>query len=236
MKEFAKALLKGLGFELIRRRPHGEDLLTANKVDVVLDVGANDGLYGRFIRAAGYRGRIVSFEPLRDTFNRLKAQAAKDPLWETINVGLGRAEGVQTISIARRSVFSSILQPLPSLKNFAPTDVEAVGQEQLTMNSLDTVFGHFVRPNEKAFLKVDTQGYEKEVILGAEESLASIWGVQLELSLKPLYQGEASIAEMITMLEKRGFHLSLIDPVTYDRARGVLLQADCVFLKDDRGV
>lgn len=234
MKESAKDVLKLLGFELIRRRPHGEDLLTANAVDVVIDVGANDGLYGRFIRAAGYRGRIVSFEPLRSTFDLLKAQAAKDPLWETINAGLGRENGVQTISIARRSVFSSILQPLPSLKNFASADVEAVGQEQLTMNSLDTVFSRFVRPREKAFLKVDTQGYEKEVILGAEESLASIWGVQLELSLKPLYQGEASFAEMIAMLEKRGFHLGLIDPVTYDRAKGVLLQADCVFLKDAR--
>ncbi|MGA9121502.1 MAG: FkbM family methyltransferase [Bacteroidota bacterium] len=231
MKEFVKHLLKHVGFELIRTRAHVEDLLLSNKVAVVLDVGANDGLYARYLRSAGYRGRIVSFEPLREAFEALRAQTLRDPHWEAVNAGLGRADGLATISKARRSVFSSILQPLPSLKEFAYNDIESVGQEQFTLTTLDSQFPLFVHSNEKVFLKIDTQGYEKEVVLGAAGSLASIWGIQLELSLQPLYEGEASISEMISLLEQHGFMMALIDPVTYDHQRGILLQIDCVFLR-----
>lgn len=233
MKDLVKGVLNGFGFELIRKRPHVEDLLLSNHIDVVLDVGANDGLYGRYLRSAGYRGRIVSFEPVRETFEALRTQAETDPLWEAINVGLGRAEGVETIQISRRSVFSSILQPLPTLREFAPEDVELVGKEQLTLKTLDSQFPKVVHANERVFLKIDTQGYEKEVILGAEATLPLLWGIQLELSLKPLYKGEASIGEMIAMLDRHGFRMRLIDPVTYDHGQGVLLQIDCIFLKDE---
>ena len=180
MKEFVKHLLKRAGFELIRKRAHIEDLLLSNKVAVVLDVGANDGLYARYLRSTGYRGRIVSFEPLREPFEALSAQALGDPQWKAVNVGLGRADGRATISKARRSVFSSILQPLPVLKEFAYNDIESVGQEQFTLATLDSQFPLFVHSNEKVFLKIDTQGYEKEVVLGAAGSLASILFFPLE--------------------------------------------------------
>jgi len=233
MKELAKRALRQLGLELVRKRPHGEDFVVDHHVDVVLDVGANDGLYGRFIRAAGYRGRIVSFEPVHSTYEALREHAANDAQWKTVNLGLGRADGVATISVARRSVFSSILQPLATLKEFASDDVASVREERLSLTTLDSQFPLFVRTGDRVFLKIDTQGYEREVILGGTTSLSMIWGIQLELSLKPLYEGEASIAEMLALLENNGFHLALIDPVTYDLRKGVLLQIDCVFLKDD---
>jgi len=233
MKDLAKRTLRHFGLELIRKRPHAEDLVIDHRVDVVLDVGANDGLYGRYLRAAGYGGRIVSFEPVRSTFDALHNQAASDPQWETVNLGLGREDTVATINVARRSVFSSILQPLATLKEFASDDVASVGEEKLSLKTLDSQFPLFVRTGERVFLKIDTQGYEREVILGGQASLTMIWGIQLELSLKPLYQGEASIAEMIALLERNGFHLALIDPVTFDQRSGVLLQIDCVFLRDD---
>jgi len=57
-------------------------VLTEQKVNMVFDVGANTAQFGRKLREAGYRGRIVSFEPLSSVWDQLSAESKNDPLWE----------------------------------------------------------------------------------------------------------------------------------------------------------
>jgi FkbM family methyltransferase len=235
MKELVKKALKRAGFELIRRRPHLVDLLVAHRVDVVLDAGANTGQFGEYLRAGGYRGRIVSFEPLPEAFEALERKAARDGAWTALNVGLGNAEKVEIINVSRSTVYSSILCPLPALTRFAGAAVENARQREITLHTLDSQFPLLVGADERAFLKIDTQGYEKQVIVGARSSLARIVGLQLELSLTPLYAGESSLPEMVSLLERSGYQMALFDPVTYDPAARVLLQIDCVFFKKGFG-
>ncbi len=231
MKELIKKALKRAGFEVIRRRPHLVDLLVATGVDVVLDVGANVGQFGEYLRSDGYRGRIISFEPLPEAFEALERKARRDRAWTALNMGLGSADRTETIHVSRSTVYSSILPPLPVLTRFAGAAVETSTERSIPVSRLDSEFARLVRPTEKAFLKVDTQGYEREVILGAQSSLSRIVGGQLELSLTPLYSGETPLPEMVTLLERSGFQLVLFEPVTYDLARGSLLQIDCIFFK-----
>ncbi|HXU82134.1 MAG TPA: FkbM family methyltransferase, partial [Polyangia bacterium] len=77
-----------MGLDLLFARPEITDLLAQQQIDAVLDVGANVGQYALLLRSWGYRGRIISFEPLSAQFQQLKAQADRDPAWEVFNIGL----------------------------------------------------------------------------------------------------------------------------------------------------
>ncbi len=235
MKQLIKNAIRRTGYEVIRRRPHLVDLLVAYGVDVVLDVGANEGQFGRYLRETGYRGRIVSFEPLPEAFVALERRAARDGAWTAVNAGLGSEERTATIHVSRSTVYSSILPPLPALERFAGEAVEDERQREIALRTLDAELPRHVRDGEKVFLKIDTQGYEREVIAGARESLSRIVGAQLELSLTPLYAGESPLAELVTTLERSGLRMVLFEPVTYDPSRGTLLQIDGIFFRSGFG-
>ena len=57
-------------------------IMRGNNINLVIDVGAHRGTYGNELRNDGYRGRIVSFEPLAGPFNELRKKVEKDSLWE----------------------------------------------------------------------------------------------------------------------------------------------------------
>jgi FkbM family methyltransferase len=235
VKQLIKNAIRSAGFDLIRKRPHLVDLLVTNDIEVVFDVGANEGQFGEYLRANGYRKRIVSFEPLPDAFNALQRRAAADGAWTAVNAALGASERTATINVSRSTVYSSILPALPVLSDFAGPSVEVVRQHTIVLSTLDAEFSRHVREGERVFLKIDTQGYEEEVLAGAQSCLSRIAGAQLELSLTPLYEGETPLPEMVALLERKGFHMALFEPVTYDKARGVLLQIDCVFFREGPG-
>src|SRR6185312_9362363 len=67
---------------------HLKLLLSRLEIDCVIDVGAHDGEFARFLRDLGYQGEIVSFEPVKATFERLCAAFAGDPHWRGLNVAL----------------------------------------------------------------------------------------------------------------------------------------------------
>jgi FkbM family methyltransferase len=235
VKQLIKNAVRSAGFELIRKRPHLVDLLARNDIDVVFDVGANEGQFGEYLRANGYRKRIVSFEPLPDAFDALQRKAAADGAWTAVNTALGASERTVTINVSRSTVYSSILPALPVLTDFAGASVEVVQQQTVPLSTLDAQFSRHVSEGERVFLKIDTQGYEEEVLSGAQSSLSRITGAQLELSLTPLYKNETPLPDMVALLERKGFRMALFEPVTYDKARDVLLQIDCVFFRDSSG-
>lgn len=65
-------------------------VLSELSIDLVLDVGANRGQYASELRSMGYRGRIISFEPLPSAFAELSTTLASDPLWEGLRLVQGR--------------------------------------------------------------------------------------------------------------------------------------------------
>jgi FkbM family methyltransferase len=233
MVRLVQRALRRAGFELIRRRPHVPELLAAHGVDLVLDVGASVGRFAEHLRARGYRGRIVSFEPLPEAFEELRRKAARDGAWTALPMGLGSEERSSTLHVSRATDYSSVLTPMPALVRFAGPAVETSREQAIILQPLDAVFPTVVRNGERPFLKLDTQGYEREIVLGARTSLARMIGAQLELSPSPLYEGESTLAEMITFLDYSGFVPVLIEPVTYDRTTPTLLRIRCVFLRKD---
>ena len=123
----ARNLLRGRGWDIIRwtglQHPLGQRmrLLRHYGVTVVLDVGANEGQYGRELRLAGYKGRIVSFEPMAAPFAKLATAARSDPGWDVVQLALGEANAETEINVSRNSVSRPVegLTATPSCRRTA---------------------------------------------------------------------------------------------------------------------
>ena len=68
-----------------------QSVLEGAHIDLVIDVGANEGQFARGLRRF-YRGEIMSFEPVSSVFEKLAATASADPLWQVHKLALGSEE------------------------------------------------------------------------------------------------------------------------------------------------
>lgn len=232
MRALIKRTVNRFGFE-VSRDPFARRLVRLSEalgVRSVVDVGANSGQYARLLRGNGYRGRILSCEPLAVPFGKLHAAATTDPGWDTVRAALGRAPGRVTVHVAGNSYSSSVLDMLPAHVDAAP-DSACVGHEDVPMTTVDALLGGEV--TEPVLLKMDVQGYEAEVLAGAERTLPSIAAVQAELSLVPLYGAQPLMDDIVRHLDDRGFALWSLEPGFRDARTGRMLQCDGVFVRRD---
>lgn len=206
-------------------------LLKAIGINTILDVGANAGQFALRMRKAGFQGKIVSFEPLPSAFEELSGRSSTDPKWEVVNIALGANRTRAILNVAGNSQSSSLLAMLPRHLRSAPGSAY-VATTEVAVCPLDEILFKYCSEEEQIYLKIDTQGYEREVLDGAATALSYIVGLQLEMSLVPLYEGETLFEDMIDFLKNRGFVLVSLEPVFEDRKTGQLLQVDGIFLSN----
>jgi FkbM family methyltransferase len=239
LKRELTRLLHHFGYEIVRPFSQTVKLLESRRVNCVVDVGANDGGFATAIRRHGYAGRIISFEPLREPFKSLRKKAISDGNWETVQCAVGDAKREVTINVSgNKGQSSSALPMLEAHINAAP-HARYIGTETVNQERLDSLLPQLgVRPDSRTFLKVDVQGYERAVLDGASNLFAdgAIIGLQLELSLVPLYGGAMTYREGLDRAESLGMTLVRLDPIFDDPKSGQTLQVDAVFftLLEDR--
>lgn len=232
MKRFIHRALRRLGYDLHRFAPvvfpeaQYAKLLQAKGIDLVLDVGANTGQFASRLRHIGYRGRIVSFEPLRAARQQLLAVSAGDGQWTVADrAALGDRDGEVEVNVSEDSVNSSILEALHTQLESAPA-ARHVGKERVPLRRLDEIAAPYLAPGCVTLLKIDTQGFEDRVLDGAAGILPRIAGVHVELSLVPLYAGQKLFPEMLARLRELGFEVWALWPAFVDAKSGRLLQVD----------
>jgi FkbM family methyltransferase len=239
IKDLVHTLARSVGLQVYRYIPvrsHAaqlEAMLAHHKVNLVFDVGANVGQFGGELRRLSYRGRIVSFEPILAAHKALLRNAHRDPHWHVAErAALGASEGQVEIGISDNSVSSSVLPMLDAHIAAAPSSAYTA-VETVRLTTLDTLALEHFRPDSVALLKVDTQGFEAEVLKGAKETLARSVGLQLELSLTHLYAGQKLLPEMLGQITAEGFELWALVPTFADDRSGRLLQVDATFFRPD---
>lgn len=203
-------------------------LLAWQGVDVVVDIGANEGQYGRRLRDAGFTGRVVSFEPFAEPFSALVATAEHDPNWDCHQLGLAERDGTGTLRKYRNSQANSLL-PVREILDPANSDWEFGGTEPIQLARLDTVWPDLVAPAARAYLKVDVEGYELGVLEGTEEVLSNVRVVECELSIVPMNDGAPLFQEVIDYLRKRSFTLISLEEGHEDLTTGRMFQFDGIF-------
>jgi len=239
LKQFARKFLNRAGWDLRRFDPLHSDAfrlvrqLGLHQANVVLDVGANVGQFAEKLRGAGFRGRIVSFEASTNAYAILVEKAARDRNWIVApQMALGDRNGEVVFNIAGNSASSSALPMLPAHFNADPRS-RYVGSEAVAMRTLNSVAPEFTNSTDRVFLKLDVQGFEYQVLKGTDQLLANFVGVQCELSLVPLYQGEHLFQAMLREMETRGFEPWFLTPGFVDPESGRLLQLDVVFFRSE---
>ncbi len=205
------------------------DFLKSRNIDIVVDVGANEGQFGKELRKMGYRGRIISFEPLAESFERLKAASDKDENWTIINSAVGDTDGDITINRTRSTVYSSINE-VSSYGLARDNGMSVISRDVVPIMRLDGM--EDLQRAEQIFLKVDTQGYEKQVLTGASGLLPIVLGIQLELPVKHLYDGVWDFMKALEFVGQIGYC-----PAQFRTVCGAAevpasaIEFDCVFRK-----
>jgi len=198
-------------------------------IDTIFDIGANIGQYAMLMRALKFKGKIISFEPLNDAFEKLKRNSKNDKKWIINNYAIGDNDGNLTINVSGNSYSSSFLNMKKAHMNAAP-DSKYIRKQEAQIKKLDSIYTQFCTNENNVMVKIDTQGFEKNVIDGAIININNIKIIQLEMSITELYDGEILFQQMIQYLDDRGFALISFENGFSNPTTGELLQVDGVFV------
>lgn len=237
IKKITDRILNPLGLNLERFFGHEISiqqlalLAKEQDIDLVLDIGANTGQFAKSLMKAGYAQKILSFEPLSAAYRQLIVNAQKYRQWQVFErCAIGDFDGTVDINIAENSHSSSILNVTQVHTGAAPS-ATAVDKETVKIKKLDSLT-HQIGPYKNILLKIDTQGFEKNVLIGAPGLLnTAVKVIQLEMSLLPLYDGAPLFEEMVKYLREIGFEPLFYSPGYVDRLKGHIQQLEGYFVK-----
>lgn len=227
---------KFFGFLIFRRNVNNDPELQVDRIIVnhsislIIDVGANEGQFAeKFIKNKNIK-KIISFEPITDAFNVLKRRSASYPGWLVQNFALGSEEGIAQINISNNSVSSSLRKLTENHTKAAPNS-KNINTEKVAVTTLDTYYENSdtIDLTHRILLKIDTQGFEREVLMGARNLLKSVDVIMLETSFTVLYDGQALFDEIHGFMRNEGYKIINIIPGFKDERTGQLLQADFVY-------
>ena len=125
----------------------------------------------------------------------LQNKSAKDKLWTSYNFGIGEKDKEVDLNISKNSYSSSILDIMPLHTETEPAS-KYFSSETIAIKKLENVTEINNEKLNKIFLKIDTQGYEAQILQGIGKLLDKIEGIQIELSLYPLYKGQSLFFEL----------------------------------------
>jgi len=207
-----------------------QKILQYYKIDEVVDVGANMGQFYSSIRDIGYKKVIYSFEPLLPAYTNLLELARKDKLLKTFNFALGGEDGEGIINISSASVFSSLLNISDYGKNIYP-QMESKTSQKIKIRTINSCLKEgLIHSGNSILLKMDTQGYDIEVLKGADNILSRVSCVISEMSVIPIYQNMPHYLDALRVFEEKGFFLSGVFPVNYDKDMSII-EFDALLIK-----
>lgn len=205
-------------------------LLRELDVNVVLDVGANKGQFARTLRRNGYQGRIVSFEPLPNFVEELRALSADDPEWLVVDAALGDESGTAEINVVDGAMSSML--PSSQFGQEWSAKLRETTPQTIRIERLQDVFAEAVAgvPDPRVYLKLDTQGYDLEAFRGAGDVVHTLMGMQSEVSMVPIYEGMPRFAEQLAIYEGAGFETTGLFQVSRDKSTLRVIEFDLVMI------
>jgi FkbM family methyltransferase len=233
LKALVRRPFRALGLDVVRAPAptlggHLTALFESMRIDCVLDAGAHFGEYGAFLREHGYRGAIVSFEPIAANLAQLRGRAAGDPRWTVLGCALGSADERREINVAASTDLSSFLEPNDYVAQRFRRESVVLRKECVDVRRLDSVIDDIpASRGPRIFLKMDTQGFDLEILRGAAGCLERVAALQSEMTVTPLYAGMPEYLEALAFCGALGFRPTGFFPVNRT-AELCIIDFDCV--------
>jgi FkbM family methyltransferase len=216
-KKLINGLLATAGYKVIRLPRSNisgqylfEDIKMVLETDspVCLDVGANRGQTIDCMLEAFGSPVIHAFEPSADTFSKLLKKNYPKSV-HLHQCAMGSVSGRQAFFNYGDSQLSSFLRLDQATANPFRL-VQENGTEQVDIETVDRFVSQQSMP-ELDLLKIDTQGFDFEVLKGSSATLAAgkIKCVLVEINFIPLYEQQADAAQIFAYLADR--QLFLVD-------------------------
>lgn len=208
MKNLVRKLINKMGYNIVRFSPTGKNPISDMKMFVtsndplIFDIGANIGQTINRFRSSFPKSEIHSFEPSPSTFETLTSNSKKFDRVHLHNCGMGSELNTLPFFENTHSEMSSFLQLSEfgwgSIKKETLVEINTVDQFCKT-NNIDRI----------DILKSDTQGFDYEVLKGAQNmmNLNKIGVVYLEVTFSEMYKNIPSFGNIYNFLMDNNFRL-----------------------------
>jgi FkbM family methyltransferase len=185
-------------------------------------------------KKAKFKGLIISFEPIPNAVSTLQKLSVKDPLWIIEESALSNINGEQAFNIMSNSQFSSLSKPYCDEVSLFNNMNKINKTIKVKAETLDNAYARLknIYQFKRPFIKLDTQGYDVEIVRNGQSVIKNFVGLQSELSINKLYTDSIKFKEAITFYEKCGFKLSAFVPNNAGHFPR-LVEIDCIMVRDD---
>ena len=198
------------------------------KIDLVLDVGANEGQWANEVLRNGYLESLISFEPVKKVFLKLESNANSYKNWKVVNTAIGKVDSINSINVAGNNALSSSFFEMEDIHLKAAPDSKYIEVEKVKLSRL----APWLKNENNIYLKIDTQGFEMEILQSVpEKSWHRILGIEVETSLVKVYSQPYLIEDIIKYLRRKDFKPYRLENGMSTKPFGQLLQVDIIFVK-----
>jgi len=230
-KIFRKLISKFSKYSLIYENAFDlQKILNFHEIDIIFDVGASWGGYAKSLRRFGFKDKIISFEPVNASYEKLLKNSFKDSSWHVHKKIIITNKNIkkQKINVSKDFDNSSLLN-LTKLHSENHVEAKYSHQEEVECDSLDNLVSNYLKDEKNLMLKVDVQGTEMDVLKSAINNIKKFKLVQIELSLHKMYEQQVLWKEIIAFMNDCNFDIWTIYPGYKKKSIGQLYQFDVIF-------
>jgi FkbM family methyltransferase len=188
------------------------------EIDLVIDAGGNVGQYASFLRnKVGYRGKILTIEPMPNAIKELNDKFQKDKKWCLEQCAISNTETTAEFNILAGDQMSSLLKPSSANTDVLENLQSIVKTIQVKVKTIDSIFekNEFCQNTKNIYLKLDIQGKELDALRGCKNNLSKIVAMQAELNVMSIYEGIDKYHHVMKEVESMGFILSFLPAHAY---------------------
>ncbi len=207
----------------------------------LIDIGARAGIHPRWLNLASkFPLQMIGFEPDEQECSALNAKA--NSFVKYFPFAVGKAVEARTFHLLKASGSSSLLRPNYAFINrFVPAPNYTIEREiSLQTNTLDSILEQ-IGIHDIDYIKIDTEGCERDILMGAIKTLKYVFAVEVEVWFNPVFTNAPLFRDIDAMLSEQGFVLFDLAKSNYFKRtigrhlggpKGQLVAGDAIYFRD----